>query len=673
MHRSARLTYPVSRCASNRPVSLMTEAYDERGCGQKIGNVSSTVGSRFRLSLERQSKSKDHAIKGDRVLSMLHRAIVVSATLAAAFLLVSINFTTRTHAQFHPIAAPGYEINLFADPINVPEFVNCLDQSRCYTGPLAIAFDSRGRLFVTTGGAKVLMLLDNDEDGRADQVKTFATGLPQPFGIDFRSNGDLYVTSNIVGGVGRVIRLRDTNGDDVADESTTIIDNLPSQGDHQTTKLKFGSDGLLYVGQGSFTDDGEGPVPEGPLNATILRVNVDEANPQPEVFATGLRNPFGLGFDPVSKQLFATEIGSGDISSPQPDDPFDGISWIVQGGKYGFPGCEGVPDASNPACAGVRGLVQTLPKHITPTGIGFYTGPQAGSFANQMLVTILKRLGGSGGDLRRYILTGDATAGFQSTEVFPALADFDVIDPDDGPVDVAIDPISGDIYVVRFDPVHHPNNLEHHHFIYRLHRTGSDALPAIGPPHPSAIKAGSAGVTISLVVRHVKPGAVVLDVTHNGELATRQGSSNFELLADLPASILTTEGTITLEVRNPDGGHSNQQTFAVTKGDPDPPPDKSPQISTMFVYKKNNRNKVVNPIFAGIKGKKFKLVVDGVDFDSSAELLVNNVALVLESSSSTELVGQLTNALTATPATLTVQVRNSTGKTSNTLTLTVSP
>src|ERR1041384_1451587 len=259
------LTLTSAADASNRAVSLMTEAYDERGCGQKIGNVSSTVGSRFRLSLERQSKSKDHAIKGDRVLSMLHRAIVVSATLAAAFLLVSINFTTRTHAQFHPIAAPGYEINLFADPINVPEFVNCLDQSRCYTGPLAIAFDSRGRLFVTTGGAKVLMLLDNDEDGRADQVKTFATGLPQPFGIDFRSNGDLYVTSNIVGGVGRVIRLRDTNGDDVADESTTIIDNLPSQGDHQTTKLKFGSDGLLYVGQGSFTDDGEGPVPEGPL------------------------------------------------------------------------------------------------------------------------------------------------------------------------------------------------------------------------------------------------------------------------------------------------------------------------------------------------------------------------------------------------------------------------
>src|SRR6185369_10493986 len=102
-----------------------------------------------------------------------------------------------------------------------------------------------------------------------------------------------------------------------------------------------------------------------------------------------------------------------------------------------FPGCEGVPDTTNPACAGVRGLVQVLPQHITPTAIGSYTAPQAGGSANQMLVTILKRLGGTGGDLRRYVLAGSAATGFQTTEVTPPSADFDVIDPDGGPVDVA--------------------------------------------------------------------------------------------------------------------------------------------------------------------------------------------------------------------------------------------
>jgi len=249
--------------------------------------------------------------KGVEALSRLYRASTIGAIIVAALVTASASFTIPCHAQFHPIAAPGFEINLFADPTNVPDFVNCPSQNQCYTGPLSMAFDSRGRLFVGTGAGTVLILLDNDGDGKADQVKTFATGLPQPFGLEFRNDGDLFVTSNLVLGVGRVIRLHDLNGDDIADasERTTIIDNLPSEGDHQTTRLKFGPDGFLYVGQGSTTDAGTGGLGERLYNASILRVDVD--SPSVSVFATGLRNPFGIGFDPISHQLFATDIGSG--------------------------------------------------------------------------------------------------------------------------------------------------------------------------------------------------------------------------------------------------------------------------------------------------------------------------------------------------------------------------
>ena len=66
-------------------------------------------------------------------------------------------------------------------------------------------------------------------------------------------------------------------------------------------------------------------------------------------------------------------------------------------------------------------------------------------------------------------------------------------------------------------------------------------------------------------------------------------------------------------------------------------------------------------------------MVTGTDFDAGAQLLVNNTSLALESSSATELLGRLVNSLTQTAGDLTVQVRNSTGKTSNTLKLTVSP
>lgn len=600
-----------------------------------------------------------------------HRARSLGAATAVALLLASISLSTRSIAQTDPVTiAPGFEFNLFADPSRVPEFA-----ASAFSGPVSMAFDSRGRLFVGTYSGKILIMLDSDDDGRVDQIKTFATGLVQPLGLEFRANGDLFLTSNPLGSAGRIIRLRDTNGDDVADESAIIIDGLPSDGDHQTDRLKFGPDGLLYFGQGSSTDAGT-PDPGHPgerlYNASVLRIDVD--NPSISVVATGLRNPFGMAFHPENGQLFTTDGGSGELGQLPDNSPLEEINWIVQGNHYGFPGCEGPPVAGNPACAGVRGPVATFSPHLTPTSIAFYTGPQAGDSANQMLVTLFKHLPGRGGDLERFILMGDAATGFQTTKVEPSIIDFGLIDPNDGPVDTAIDPISGDIYVARFDPVTHRDRDEHHHFIYRIHRAGSDSLPFIGKPLPSAIKAGSAGLTISVGTHHVKPGAVVFNVTDNVALATRQGSSSFEIVADLPTSALAAERTIRLEVRNPDSTRSNQQTFTVTKGDvgPPPPPDKTPQLTSMFVYKKKRAN-VWDQLFVGMNVKKFRVVVGGTDFDTGAQLLVNNISLSLESSSATELVGQLVNALTQAAGELSVQVRNSTGKTSNTLKVTVSP
>jgi glucose/arabinose dehydrogenase len=596
-------------------------------------------------------------------------------------LLASSSFPIRSAAQtFKPFTAPDFEMKVgkgplyepaFAGPSTVPEFA-----ADAFTGPVSMTFDSRGRLFVGTA-SKILILLDNDEDGAVDQVKTFATGVQLPLGLAFRADGELFVSSNFVFGVGRIMRLRDQDGDDVAEEQTIILDGLPSEGDHQTNKLKFGPDGLLYFGQGSSTDNGTPKVdrpPERPFNATIMRIDVD--NPQASIFASGLRNPFGMAFHPENGELFTTDGGSGELCQllPCPPDtsPPEEVNWVVQNGHYGFPNCEGTPDNDNPACAGVRAPTVQFPRHLTPTSVTFYTGPQAGESKNQMMVTLFKRISGVGGSLTRFTLTGNATTGFQAIEVLPPIADFGPIDPGDGPVDTAIDPITGDIYVARFDPVRHKDPNEHHHYIYRIHRVGSDALTFIGPVKPGAVGAGSQGVTISLFGRRVKPGAIVFDVTDGLALATRAGTRPFELVADLPASVLSAERTIALEVRNPDGSQSNQQTFSVTTGDPDPPPQASPQLTSLFVYKKK-RKKVVNPLRVGVTVKKLRLVVSGIDFDEGAQLLVNDVALQLDSSTATELVGRINNQMVVTAGELNVVVKNSTGKVSNPLKLMVAP
>lgn len=602
---------------------------------------------------------------------LLKSKSIFSVAVFFIFILTAINFPLQTEGQTHPVVvAPGFQLNLFADPTNVPEFA-----ASAYSGPTGMAFDSRGRLFVGTYSGKILILLDTDDNGRADQVKTFATGVSIPLGLTFRANGDLYVTSNLLQGVGRIVRLRDTNGDDVADEQTIILDGLPSQGDHQSDRLRFGPDGLLYFGQGSATDNGipkSGRPAEQPLNATMLRINVDTPNPTPEVFATGLRNPFGMAFHPVNGELFSTDGGSGEVcqggNCPEDTSPPEEINWLVQGANYGFPFCEGTPNAENPNCQGVRNPVQQFARHLTPTSLAFYTGPQAAEYTNYLLVTLFKRLAGQGGDLRRLKLEGDKTTGFRITEN-EFIAEFGLIDPYDGPVETRIDPISGDIYVARFDPVAHRDPTEHHHFIYRIHRQGSDALPFIGATNPATIKIGSGGVALNLIGRHLKPGAVVL--ADGVQLPTRQGASLFDLIADLPGSSTANARTINIQVRNPDGGLSNQQFFVVTTEDiPPPPPDKTPQITSSFVYFKN-RARVVNPVIVAPKGKKYGLVVTGTNFGAGAQLLVNGAPLEIISSSSTELEGKFTNSSLRQPGALSIQVRNTDNKVSNTVTITI--
>jgi glucose/arabinose dehydrogenase len=604
-------------------------------------------------------------------------ALILLAFISLSFL------PNHIHADsLRPVVvATGFEANVFAGPADIPDFAQP-GLPGAFAGPTAIAFDSRGRLFVATYSGKIFILLDNNDDGHVDQVKTFASRIPIPLGMAFRADGDLYITSNVQRGVGRIIRLRDRDGDDVAEEQTVIVDNLPSQGEHQTDRLRFGPDGLLYVGQGSSTDNGTpGPndPPEGPLNGTMLRLDPDTA--QVEVYATGLRNPFGMAFHPDNGELFATDGGSGEVCQINCDPsadvaPPEEVNWVVPGGNYGFPQCEGTPSADRPGCMGVRAPAIQYPRHLTPTALAFYTGPQAGEHRNELLLTLYKNLPNEfnyGGDLRRLRLDGNSSTGFQLTDL-DYIIQFDQIDPFDGPVDTAIDPISGDIYVVRFDPVNHPDQAEHHHFIYRIHRKtsdqdDSDKKPFIGSPSPSAIKAGSPTTTISIVGKHLKPGAVVLDTTDNITLNTRQGATIFDLVADLPASAISTERSLVIAVRNPDTTLSNPETIAITKGDPN---QSTPRISSLFVYKKK-RSKVVDPVSAGSNAKKLRLVVSGSDFDAGAQLLVNNVALQLDSSSGTELIGLLTNQLLASAGDLNVQVRNSTGKVSNTIKLTIAP
>ncbi|GAC1442620.1 MAG: hypothetical protein NVSMB52_00010 [Chloroflexota bacterium] len=87
-----------------------------------------------------------------------------------------------------------------------------------------------------------------------------------------------------------------------------------------------------------------------------------------EVYATGLRNPYGLAFQPATNQLYATENGRDDYGNSVPDE----LNHIVQGGNYGWPDCWGNGGGSH--CSGTIAPAAVFEPHSSADGIAFYTG-----------------------------------------------------------------------------------------------------------------------------------------------------------------------------------------------------------------------------------------------------------------------------------------------------------
>lgn len=142
----------------------------------------------------------------------------------------------------------GLEVKLFASEREFPELAN----------PNQMTFDSKGRLWVSCmvnypqwlpgsarPGDKLLIFEDTDKDGKADVCKTFYDQLICPTGFEFYEDGVLVVDEP------RILFLRDTNGDDKADEVTQVIDGIATDDTHHTMGAwEWSHGGLLYMLEG---------------------------------------------------------------------------------------------------------------------------------------------------------------------------------------------------------------------------------------------------------------------------------------------------------------------------------------------------------------------------------------------------------------------------------------
>lgn len=128
------------------------------------------------------------------------------------------------------------------------------------------------------------------------------------------------------------------------DDQSTLGGSVPAG--HQGGPIKFGPDGKLYIAFGEQTA-GEPSQSLHTFQGKILRINPDGSIPKDNPFyakttgkyraiwALGMRNPFGLVFQPGTGRLFATDVGG---------SAFEEIDEIVKGGNYGWPHAEGYSD-----------------------------------------------------------------------------------------------------------------------------------------------------------------------------------------------------------------------------------------------------------------------------------------------------------------------------------------
>ena len=123
------------------------------------------------------------------------------------------------------------------------------------SNPCVMAFDSLGRLCVAQGpqwraptpqtpGDHIDILIDEDGDGIADRIKTFAEGFNSVQGIAWHGD-DLWIAN-----APDLTVVRDTNGDDEADVYIKVYTGLGNL-EHSLHGLNFGPDGKLYMSKGN--------------------------------------------------------------------------------------------------------------------------------------------------------------------------------------------------------------------------------------------------------------------------------------------------------------------------------------------------------------------------------------------------------------------------------------
>jgi glucose/arabinose dehydrogenase len=261
-------------------------------------------------------------------------------------LLPTVNIAPATGwpAGGTPHAAAGLAVRAFATDLKHPRWLYVLPN-----GDVLVAEsnappkpeDGKGikgwvmKLVMKRAGAgvpsanRITLLRDANGDGIVETRTVFLQGLNSPFGMALVGN-DLYVANT-----DSLMRFPYRNGATSISAAGVKVTDLPAGpiNHHWTKNVIASPDGSrLYVTVGSNSNVGENGMENEINRAAILEV--DPATGHSRLFASGLRNPNGLAWQPQSGALWTTVNERDEIGN---DLVPDYMTSVKDGAFYGWP------------------------------------------------------------------------------------------------------------------------------------------------------------------------------------------------------------------------------------------------------------------------------------------------------------------------------------------------
>jgi len=239
-----------------------------------------------------------------------------------------------------PKAPQGFVVEKFADGFENPRWMYITPG-----GDVLVAESNSNHTFIEKVGGTLLgasrsnnlshsadritLLRDTNSDGKPDRKETLLTGLNQPFGMLVLGKW-LYVANT-----NALVRYPYISGQTSITDQPEKITDLPAgkHNRHWARNIIANADtSKIYVSVGSGSNVAENGIANELLRANILEMNPDGSDLK--IYASGLRNPVGMGWAPGTKTLWTVVNERDELGDELVPDYFTSVK---QGGFYGWP------------------------------------------------------------------------------------------------------------------------------------------------------------------------------------------------------------------------------------------------------------------------------------------------------------------------------------------------